>query len=240
MTTGRPGTLHCVPTPIAAGRSPREDLAPGVIAIVAGLDYVVAENARSARAFLGQLPLARPIQAIEIVELSEHTRDDAIEPMLAPLKSGRDAALVSEAGCPGVADPGARLVLAAHRAGVPVAPMVGPSALLLALMGSGLNGQCFGFAGYLPTDAAARRERLRELELRSRRGHETVLFIETPYRNQAMLDALLATLAPSTWLCVATDLTGPGQRLTTDRIEGWRRRSPALGKVPTVFLLLAG
>jgi 16S rRNA (cytidine1402-2'-O)-methyltransferase len=235
-----PGTLHCVPTPIAAGRAPQDDLAPGAIAVVAAIDYVVAESAKTARAFLGRLPLARPIRAIEIVELNEHTRDDAIAPMLAPLEAGRDAALVSEAGCPGVADPGARLVLAAHRAGIPVAPMIGPSALLLALMGSGLNGQCFAFAGYLPTDAAARRERLRELEQRSRRGRETVLFIETPYRNQAMLDALLATLAPSTLLCVAADLTGTRQHLATDRVEAWRRRAPRLEKVPTVFLLLAG
>jgi 16S rRNA (cytidine1402-2'-O)-methyltransferase len=231
--------LYCVPTPIAADRPLEADLPAAAIAIVASIDYVVAENAKTARAFLKRLPLTRPIQSIEIVELNEHTRDDAVEPMLAPLRAGRDAALVSEAGCPGVADPGARLVLAAHRAGIPVEPMVGPSALLLALMGSGLNGQCFGFAGYLPTDAEARRKRLLELEQRSRRGKETVLFIETPYRNQAMFDALGATLQPSTWLCVAADLGGARQRLMTDRIEGWRRRPPVLDKVPTVFLLLA-
>jgi 16S rRNA (cytidine1402-2'-O)-methyltransferase len=234
-----PARLYCVPTPIAAGRPLEADLPAAVIAIVASIDYVVAENAKTARAFLGRLPLARPIRAIEIVELNEHTREDAIEPMLDPLRAGRDAALVSEAGCPGVADPGARLVLAAHRAGIPVEPVVGPSALLLALMGSGLNGQCFGFAGYLPTDAEARRRRLLELEQRSRRGRETVLFIETPYRNQAMLDALAGTLQPGTWLCVAADLGGARQRLETDRIEAWRRRRPALDKVPTVFLILA-
>jgi 16S rRNA (cytidine1402-2'-O)-methyltransferase len=234
-----PARLYCVPTPIAADRPLEADLPAAAIAIVAAIDYVVAENAKTARAFLKRLPLTRPIQSIEIVELNEHTRDDAIEPMLAPLRAGRDAALVSEAGCPGVADPGARLVLAAHRAGIPVEPVVGPSALLLALMGSGLNGQCFGFAGYLPTDAEARRKRLLELEQRSRRGKETVLFIETPYRNQAMFDALSATLQPATWLCIAADLGGARQRLATDRVEGWRRRAPVLDKVPTVFLLLA-
>lgn len=228
-----------MPTPIAAGRDAAADLPASAIGPIASVDYVVAENARSARAFLRQLPLTRPIQAIEIVELSEHTRDDAIEPMLAPLKAGRDAVLVSEAGCPAVADPGARLVLAAHRAGIRVEPVIGPSALLLALMGSGLEGQRFGFVGYLPTDAGARRERLRELEQRSRRDRETVLFIETPYRNQVMMDALLSTLAPSTWLCVAANLTGADQRLETDRISGWRKKAPTLGKVPTVFLLLA-
>jgi len=235
-----PGTLYCVPTPIAAGRPAAADLAPPVLEAVARIDYVVAENARTARAFLKGIALARPIQAIEIATLDAHTRDDAIEPLLAPLRAGRDAALVSEAGCPGVADPGARLVLAAHRAGIPVMPMIGPSALLLALMGSGLNGQCFGFVGYLPTEPEARKQRLRGLEQRSRRDDETVLFIETPYRNQAMLDALLATLQPSTWLCVAADLTGERQRLRTDRIADWRSRPPLLDKVPTVFLIRAG
>lgn len=233
------GTLYCVPTPITADRGPDADLAPASIALVAQLDYVVAESAKTARAVLKRLPLERPIQAIEIVELNEHTRDDAIGPMLAPLLAGRSAALMSEAGCPGVADPGARLVLAAHLAGVPVVPIVGPSALLLALMGSGLNGQRFAFAGYLPTGADDRRQRVRELEQRSRRDDETVLFIETPYRNQAMLDALLASLAPATWLCIAADLTGAQQRLQTRRVSEWRRAPPSLDKIPTVFLLLA-
>jgi 16S rRNA (cytidine1402-2'-O)-methyltransferase len=235
-----PGTLYCVPTPIATGRSAASDLAPPVLQALAAIDYVVAENPKTARAFLKGAALARPIQAIEIATLDAHTRDDAIEPLLAPLRAGRDAALVSEAGCPGVADPGAKLVLAAHRAGIPVMPMIGPSALLLALMGSGMNGQCFGFVGYLPTEPEARRQRLRALEQRSRRDDETVLFIETPYRNQAMLDALLSTLQPSTWLCIAADLTGERQRLRTDRISGWRALPPLLDKVPTVFLIRGG
>ena len=238
-TPQRPGTLHCVPTPIAAGRTAITDLPAPAARVLCGVDYVIAESAKTARAVLKPLPLVRPIQSIEIVELNEHTRDDAIGPMLAPLLAGRDAALVSEAGCPGVADPGARLVLAAHRAGVPVMPQIGPSALLLALMGSGLDGQRFAFAGYLPTDPVARAQRLKALEQRSAREHETQLFIETPYRNQVMLQALLDTLAPSTLMCVAADLTGIGQSLTTDRVDAWRRRTPTLARVPTVFLFLA-
>lgn len=233
------GRLLCVPTPVSADRRPQDDLSLSVIERIARIGYVVAENAKTARAFLGKLPLVRPIQAIEIVELNEHTRADAVAAMLDPLLSGRDAALMSEAGCPGVADPGARLVQAAHRAGIIVEPIVGPSSLLLALMGSGLEGQRFAFAGYLPTDPAARKARLRELEQRSRRERETQLFIETPYRNQAMFDALLGSLNESTWVCVAADLTGSRQRLVTDRISGWRQRGIKLDKVPTVFLLLA-
>ena len=236
---GGPGTLYCVPTPITADRGPQDDLAPAVIALVARLDYVVAESAKTARAVLKRFPLERPIQAIEVVELNEHTRDAEIEPMLDPIRAGRDAMLVSEAGCPAVADPGARLVMAAHRAGIPVEPVIGPSALLLALMGSGLEGQRFAFAGYLPTDAKERQVRIRELEQRSRRERETELFIETPYRNQAMFDALIASLAASTRLCVACDLTGARQRLRTERIEQWRSQPMRLDKLPTVFLLLA-
>lgn len=234
-----PGRILCVPTPVGTGRTAATDLTGPAIEAVARIDYVIAENAKTARAFLKQLPLARPLQSIEIVELNEHTRDEAIAPMLAPVQAGRDAALMSEAGCPGVADPGARLILAAHQADIEVQPLIGPSALLLALMGSGLDGQRFAFAGYLPTDAAARRERLRELEQRSRRDNETQLFIETPYRNQAMLDAMLATLAPSTWVCLASDLSGSAQRLTTRRVSQWKGSPVTLDKVPTVFLLLA-
>lgn len=201
---------------------------------------MIAEHAKSARAFLKQLPLIRPLQSIEIVELNEHTQERDVLPMLDPLLAGRDAVLVSEAGCPGVADPGARLVLAAHQAGIAVEPFIGPSALLLALMGSGLDGQRFAFAGYLPTDASARRDRLRELEQRSRRDRETELFIETPYRNQVMLESLLSTLQPGTWLCIASDLTGPRQFLQTRRVSAWRGAPPRLDKVPTVFLFLAG
>ena len=235
----RHARLLCVPTPIAEGRSARSDLPQDAISQLVDIDYVVAEHAKTARAFLKQLPLQRPIQSIEVVELNEHTRDAEIEPMLDPIRAGRDAMLVSEAGCPAVADPGARLVMAAHRAGIQVEPLIGPSALLLALMGSGLEGQRFAFAGYLPTDAKERQVRIRELEQRSRRERETELFIETPYRNQAMFDALIASLAASTRLCVACDLTGARQRLRTERIEQWRSQPMRLDKLPTVFLLLA-
>jgi 16S rRNA (cytidine1402-2'-O)-methyltransferase len=233
------GTLYCVPTPIAAGREPADDLPGPVVSRIATLEHIVAESAKTARAFLKRVPGVRPIQQVRIVELNERTRDEDIGAMLAPLLAGQDVGLMSEAGCPGVADPGARLVRAAHRAAIPVVPLVGPSALLLALMGCGLEGQRFMFVGYLPAEAEPRRRRLCELEQRSRRERETVLFIETPYRNQAMADALLTTLRPSTWLCVAADLTGHGQRLRTDRVQGWRERGLVLARVPTVFLLLA-
>jgi 16S rRNA (cytidine1402-2'-O)-methyltransferase len=238
-TPARTGTLYCVPSPIADLASPADHLPPATLERLRAVDYVVAERARTARAFLKAAGVPRPIAAIEIVELNEHTPASAIAPMLEPLRAGRDAALVSEAGCPAVADPGSRLVLAAHEAGIAVQPMVGPSALLLALMGSGLNGQRFAFEGYLPVAADARRQRLLELERRSAREGETVLFIETPYRNRAVFDALLATLHERTLLCVAAGLTGAGQRLATATVARWRLRATALDRQPTVFLFLA-
>jgi 16S rRNA (cytidine1402-2'-O)-methyltransferase len=234
-----PGTLYCVPTPIALDHAIERDLPAWTLERAAQVDYVIAEQAKSARAFLKRLNLARPIQEIEVVELNARTPPQAIDRLLDPLRQGRDAALVSEAGCPGVADPGALIVWRAHQTGIPVMPLIGPSAILLALMGSGLNGQCFSFAGYIPTDPALRRQKITSLEQRSRTNHETVLCIETPYRNSALFETLLTTLSSSTRLCVAADLSGAGQRLHTQTIAAWRRATTTLERVPTIFAWLA-
>jgi 16S rRNA (cytidine1402-2'-O)-methyltransferase len=146
---------------------------------------------------------------------------------------------VSEAGCPAIADPGAALVEAAHAAGFRVVPLIGPSAITLALMASGLEGQRFAFCGYLPRDAAQRAQRIKQLEQRSRREQETEIFIETPYRNDALLGALVETCAPATRLCIAADLTLPTESIRTQAVADWRRARTALGKRPAVFLLLA-
>lgn len=233
------GRLLCVPTPIAEGRTASECLPGPELERLARIDYVIAEQARTARVFLKQLPLVRPLQQIEVVELNEHTPAAAIEDLLEPLKAGRDAMLVSEAGAPGVADPGALLVRAAHAAGLVVEPIIGPSALLLALMGSGLEGQRFAFCGYLPVPAAERRARIQALEQRSRAEHETVLFIETPYRNAAMVASLLEALSPTTRLCIASGLTGASPLLRTLSVAQWRQNPPDPGRKPTVYLLLA-
>jgi len=233
------GRLLCVPTPIAEGRTASQCLPGPELERLGLIDYVIAEQARTARAFLKQLPLARPVQQIEVVELNEHTPAAAIEDLLAPLKAGRDAMLVSEAGAPGVADPGALLVRAAHAAGLVVEPIIGPSALLLALMGSGLEGQRFAFCGYLPVSPPERRARIQALERRSRAEHETVLFIETPYRNAAMVASLLESLSGATRLCIASGLTGEAPLLRTLTVAQWRQNPPALGRLPTVYLLLA-
>jgi len=180
------------------------------------------------------------MREIAIAELNEHTDPAAVPALLAPLVEGRDLGLLSEAGLPAVADPGALLVEAAHARAIIVVPLVGPSSLMLALMASGLQGQRFRFLGYLPVEGAARRERLAQLERDSARDDETQIFIETPYRNDALLADLLATCRGGSRLAVAADLTAPAEWIRTDRIDGWKARpSPAIGKRPAVFLLHA-
>ncbi len=233
----KPGTLYLLPVPLGATRSPLADLPPATVEAVRGIDCFIVEQAKSARAVLGRLPLARPLQELELLELDTNTPADRLPTLLAPLLAGRDAALLSEAGCPAVADPGAALVALAHRAGVPVVPLIGPSALLLALMASGMSGQSFAFAGYLPVDAAQRQARIRALETRARREGQTQLFIETPYRNQSLLAALLETLAGDTLLGVASELTLPDEAIRVATVEAWRTAPPAVARAPAMFLI---
>jgi 16S rRNA (cytidine1402-2'-O)-methyltransferase len=201
------------------------------------LSHFIAENPKSARAFLKRIAYPHVLSTVTITTLDKDTPVAAIAALLQPLRDGVDAALVSEAGCPAVADPGALLVRAAHEAGIPVVPLVGPSAILLALMASGLNGQRFSFHGYLPVDASARAAKISELEQRSKREDSTQIFIETPYRNDQLLQALLEHCTGNTLLCIAADLTQTGESIATRTIAAWRKKLPALNKRPAVFLL---
>jgi 16S rRNA (cytidine1402-2'-O)-methyltransferase len=224
--------LYLVPATL--GGAPAQVLPAPTIERVRALRDFAVENAKSARAFLAALGMPCPLRELGIVSLEQ----DAAA-LLAPLRAGRPLGVMSEAGCPGVADPGQALVAAAHAAGYRVAPLVGPSSLLLALMASGLEGQRFAFRGYLPRDAQGRAQRIRALERASRDAQETQIFIETPYRNDALLAALLECCAPATRLCVAVDLTLPGEQIGTRSIAQWRRTRAAIGRRPAVFLLLA-
>jgi 16S rRNA (cytidine1402-2'-O)-methyltransferase len=240
-----PGTLFLIPNTLGETEALANVLPEQVQRITAQLDYFVAENAKTARAFLKLVnaahPLAKPLQEIKISELNVNTPAAALAGLLAPLLAGQDGGLVSEAGVPAVADPGADLVRLAHQHNIPVRPLVGPSSLLLAVMASGLNGQSFAFNGYLPTDAAQRASRIKELEQRSRKEKQTQLFIETPYRNAAMLEALIAACAPGTLICVATDLSLQTETIRTMTAAQWKTaKAPDFHKKPTVFLLLGG
>ena len=241
------GTLYLIPNSLGPGALD-EVLPASVRQTTAQLDYFIAENAKTARAFLKLVstthPLGKPLQEIEIRELNINTAASELPALLAPLLAGRNAGLVSEAGVPAVADPGADLVRLAHQKNIPVKPLVGPSSILLALMASGLNGQSFAFQGYLPTDSGQRANRLRQLEQRSRQEKQTQIFIETPYRNEAMLEAIANHCTSSTLLTVATDLTLETETVRTQSVQIWKSeitagRFPDFKKKPTVFLLLA-
>jgi 16S rRNA (cytidine1402-2'-O)-methyltransferase len=221
--------LYVIPTPL--GGTPAEALAAPAIQQVRGITDFVVENAKSARAFLGALGM--PVRELNIKVIGEE-RDP-----LAPLRERRSLGLLSEAGCPAIADPGAAVVEAAHREGFRVVPLVGPSAIVLALMASGLEGQRFAFCGYLPRDDSERKRKIRELEQRSRKEKETEIFIETPYRSDALLAALLGSCNPGTRLCVAADLTLGSESVSTRSIAEWRRARAPIGRRPAVFLLLA-
>ena len=233
------GTLYLIPVPIGPS-APQESLTPGVLATIRPLGHFVVEQAKTARAFLKAAGTDKPLQELELKELNEHTKSDALNDLLAPLRAGLDVGLLSEAGCPAVADPGANLVALAQQENIRVVPLIGPSSLLLALMASGLNGQRFAFQGYLPAKEAERTKALHDLESESRKRSQTQMFIETPYRNRAMFDAILATCQPGTRLTVATDLTQPGETIRTQTIQHWKKQTPPdIERRPSVFLLLA-
>jgi 16S rRNA (cytidine1402-2'-O)-methyltransferase len=232
--------LYLIPTNLAEAVPADAFLPAQVRSVVHRLEDFVVEDAKMARAFLKLCGTAQPLQALRLSTLNEHTPESEVEALLAPLQAGRDLGLLSDAGAPAVADPGALLVAAAHRAGFTVMPMVGPSSLLLALMASGLNGQRFAFQGYLPQERGARIQSLQALEKESAQKGMTQLFIETPYRNQAMFADLVATCRPATRIAVAADLTGANQFIGSKSAQDWKRQPlPELGKRPTVFLLLA-
>lgn len=202
--------------------------------------YFVAENAKTARAELKAIGHPLPMRDLAIEEIPRPLNTADIESLLQPLRDGNDLAIVSEAGCPAVADPGALLVRRAHALGLPVRPLVGPSSLLLTLMASGLDGQQFAFQGYLPAREPERSKRIRELERESGQRHQTQLFIETPYRNQALFAALLEHCRPATLLCVASDLTLDTEQVRTLPVRAWKAAAaPVLDRRPTVFALLA-
>lgn len=233
------GTLYLIPVPLGPGKC-EAVLPPPVLEQVRQLRHFVVEHAKTARAFLKTVEMPVPIQELALSELNEHTRKEAVEALLAPLLQGSDMGLLSEAGCPAVADPGAELVAQAQARNIRVVPMIGPSSLLLALMASGLNGQRFAFHGYLPAKDEERRQAIKQLESESRKLRQTQLCIETPYRNKALFEAFLQHGQPSTRLCLATDLTLPSESIRTMSLGDWRRQPlPDFERRPTVFLLLA-
>jgi 16S rRNA (cytidine1402-2'-O)-methyltransferase len=238
MSSERRGTLYLVPNTLG-------DVAPETVVPAATLERIrslrhfIAENEKSARAFLKRIGIACPLQDLDVARLDHNTALARLPELLAPVDAGHDAGVLSEAGLPAIADPGAALVRLAHERGIRVVPLAGVSSLLLALAASGLNGQRFAFHGYLPVDEKPLGAALKELERESRRLGQTQIFIETPYRNDRTLAAMLRTLAPTTMICVAAEITLPGEAVFTRTVAQWRADPPALKDRPTVFLVLA-
>jgi 16S rRNA (cytidine1402-2'-O)-methyltransferase len=246
------GTLYLVTTPLDFGCEPQgpldEVMPAGTLALACGLACWISENARSTRAFLKRVaqthPLVQPIQELQIQELprqlhkqGDHDGRFDARPLLQPALAGQDMGLVCEAGMPAIADPGSSVVRSAHALHIKVVPLSGPMSLMLALAASGLNGQNFAFVGYLPQDAGERAQRLRSLEALAHKSGQTQLFIETPYRNAALMNALLQTLQASTRLAVGCGLTLPQGFSLTLTVQDWKKRSPPQLDAPTVFAI---
>lgn len=234
-----PPFLYLIPTPLGAADTPC--LLPHEQILINDLTDFVAEAEKTARAHLKHFGISTPIRELNLQVLNGHTDLQTLPTLLKPLQEGRSMGILSEAGCPAVADPGAGLVALAHKYGFEIRPLVGPSSILLALMASGANGQQFAFKGYLPSDKAERIAALKNLEQHSRKHNETQIFIETPYRNHAMLTDALAALHATTRLCTACDLTLPSQTIISKTIADWHKLNalPDLKKRPTIFVLHA-
>lgn len=237
-TSGDKGKLYLVPSPL--GDNAPEEVIPGpVLEILGHIGTFVVEEARTARRYLSKAGLKGHIDGLEFHELNEHTSREEIEGYLSLFDGGNDVALISEAGLPAVADPGAQLVALAHRHGISVIPLVGPSSLMLALMSSGLNGQSFAFCGYLPAKRDERRLKLKSIEKISAASGQTQIFIETPYRNDSMMEDILSVCRPETRLCIAADITLPDAFIRTASIGEWKKSGVTIGKRPCVFIIQA-
>ena len=232
------GKLYLIPSPLGEG-DPREVLGGAVFDCIRHIRTFVVEETRTARRFLSAAGLKGSIDSLTFYELNEHTAEADAAGYVALMEGGEDVGLISEAGLPAVADPGSILVAAAHLKEIEVVPLVGPSSLMMALMSSGMNGQSFAFTGYLPVKPQDRKARLAELEKLSRRTGQTQIIIETPYRNDALLADLLATLSPDTRICIAANITQPDAFIRTRTVAQWRKDVPTIGKRPCVFVLSA-
>lgn len=230
------GTLYLIPVPLA-DEAATKSFTPYLVDTINHISEYIVENEKTARRFLKEAGLKIPQSELLIHDYGKHQRDRNDHDFFAGLLAGKDVGLMSEAGCPGIADPGADIVAEAHRKGIKVIPLVGPSSILLALMASGFSGQSFTFHGYLPIDKADRARRLKELESQAERFKQTQLFIETPFRNNTMLEEILRTCKPNTRLCIACNLTSTQEMVKTLPIAAWKKQTPDLHKQPTIFLL---
>lgn len=227
-------SLYLIPTVLAEGTQ-NAVLTPQIREVISNLDIFFVENVRTARRFISSLKLGKVIDELTFIELDKDTPEATTSAALKNLS--RSAGIISEAGCPGIADPGAVAVRIAHQTGIKVVPLVGPSSILLALMASGMSGQSFAFHGYLPIDKAARKKALQTLERNARQWQQTQVFMETPFRNEQLFEAVLEACAPDTLLCIAVNITAPDEIIKTMTVRNWKAARPDLHKKPAIFLI---
>jgi 16S rRNA (cytidine1402-2'-O)-methyltransferase len=230
------GILYLIPT-VLAPETGKQVLAPQIREIIPKIDHFFVENIRTARRFISELQTGKSIESLHFYTLDKDTPYADTEKKFQLLLEGKDAGIISEAGCPGIADPGAVAVQIAHKYGIRVVPLVGPSSILLALMASGFSGQSFVFHGYLPIDKNERAKAIRILEKDALQKDQTQLFMETPFRNNQLVEELLNTCNPETPLCIASQITAPDEMIRTLKIKDWKKQKPDLHKKPTIFLL---
>ncbi len=228
--------VYLIPTTL--GDSPLENVIPKhIVDIINSTKHYIVENIKTARRYLIKAGIKTKIDDLTFYELNKHSSPEEYDSYLSAIKENQNIGIISEAGTPGVADPGADIVAIAHRKNIPVVPLVGPSSILLSVMASGLNGQSFAFVGYLPIKKSDRMKRIKELERRSQAENQTQLFIEAPYRNQHMLEDILSTCSPETKICIATDITLESEFIKTKTVKEWKKGIPNLHKRPTIFLI---
>ena len=232
------GKLYLIPTTLGDG-APLEVMPLSIKRVIEEVDYYIAENEKTARRFIKKISANKAQPSLHFEQLNKFTEPQNIPAFLNPCISGINVGLLSEAGCPGIADPGAEVVRVAHEKNIPVVPLVGPSSILLAMMASGLNGQNFAFNGYLPIESSDRRKTIKKFEKLSRETNQAQIFIETPYRNEKLLEEFKKTLQPSTQLCIASDITLPTEQIATKTIFSWLRAKVDIHKKPTIFILQA-
>lgn len=229
------GTLYLIPVPLAEEVA-HKTFTPYLVDTINQIDTYIVENSKTARRFLKEAGLKTPQKDLIVHDYGKHNRND-LGQFFTELTAGKDVGLMSEAGCPGIADPGADIVAEAHKRGIKVVPLVGPSSILLALMASGFNGQSFAFWGYLPIDKEQRTKRIKDLDLSASRYKQTQIFIETPFRNNQLFEEVLKSCKPNTQVCLACNLTGEDEFIKTQSVYNWRKEEIDLHKKPTIFLL---
>jgi len=231
------GKLYLIPTTLGENENPFDVLPQTIKRSIELLDYYIVENEKTARKFIKSICPEKVQALLHLSSLNKHTQDSEYKQMIQDCVEGKNVGLMSEAGCPGVADPGAVIVKLAHEKGIQVVPLVGPSSILLAIMASGMNGQSFAFNGYIPIDATEKKLAIKNLEKLSISKNQSQIFIETPYRNNKMLEDILSSLHPETYLCVASDITLPTEYIKTMRVVNWKKTKIDLHNRPTIFII---